>query len=152
MSDTSRAIANQKAEQAVIDRVKSYDGWECSPYGPPTDDPIRGMLADVKPSSALRWFPDLIATNGKEVSLIEVKSTRAGNRNWAIEKQSLAVAKQLNDEFKIRVAYAWVDSDNNIEAFVHYEELILLPMREGPQRGKGSGTPYWLIERSSYEV
>lgn len=147
MTKTSRAIENQPAEQKVIEFVKSFAGWKCSPYGPSTDNPIRGMLADVKPRSLLRWFPDLIATNGKEACLIEVKSTKPGNHNWAIEKMSLKVAMQLNNFFGIRIVYAFVDSEGEIERLIDYADLAELPKSTGPQTQRGSGTPYWLIRR-----
>ena len=147
MTETSRAIANQPAERKVIKFVQGFAGWKCSPYGPSTDDPIWGMLADVKPRSVLRWFPDLIATNGKEACLIEVKSTKAGNHNWAIEKMSLKVAMQLNNFFGIRIVYAFVDSGGQIEQLIDYTDLAQLPKRTGPPPRRGSGTPYWLMKR-----
>jgi hypothetical protein len=151
MSVNSRAIKHQTAEEAVSDYINEWDGWDCSPFGPATDHPIRGKHADVLPVSLLRWFPDLIATNGVDIVwLVEVKQTTKGNKDsgaWAIEKQSLDVAKMFMGRFVTPIIYGMVDPENVVEKLVHYGDLIILPRREGPPKQSGPGRPFWLFEK-----
>ncbi|MER8073442.1 hypothetical protein ABTZ59_34910 [Streptomyces sp. NPDC094034] len=126
-------------EQRVTQELNRR-GWHVSPWGQGVmGEPER--LALHHTTSLLRWTPDLIAAQGRQVVLIDCKSrmTSRTSRRHVVERAAVAAHLQL---------VAWTQ----LPLYCVFDNLDLLTPRdvlglgqEGPRTTASSGTPYLLV-------
>ncbi|MFF9143893.1 hypothetical protein ACF1BN_03380 [Streptomyces sp. NPDC014861] len=102
-------------------------------------EPVR--LALHHTSSSLRWMPDLIAAQGRQVVLIDCKSrmTSRASRRHVIERAAITAHLQLVAWTQLPLYYIF----DNLDLLTPYDALSY--GQEGPRTTAGSGTPYLLV-------
>lgn len=147
MSYGDRAATGTEQESRVLVALRAR-GWEAHPFG---QGQIPGNCRDILrryEDSAMnpvliRWLPDIIAVRdiGKpEVCLIDAK---AGGPNFAIETRAVEASEIFVE--KMNVPCFFVGDDGSvITPRICRERGRLGPP---PRDGRGSGTPYLLIDK-----
>ncbi|MGW1094157.1 hypothetical protein ACWD5W_00020 [Streptomyces sp. NPDC002455] len=133
------SFQNRKAigdahEQRVTQELNRR-GWHVSPWG----QGIRYALH--RTSSSLRWTPDLIAAQGRQVVLIDCKSrmTSQTSRRHVVERAAVTAHLQLVAWPQLPLYYIF----DNLDLLTPYDALGY--GQEGPRTAAGSGTPYLLV-------
>lgn len=146
MSFVERISEAQKSEQAVMDRL-IYNGWHSEPFGQAQlSKSCRAHLKRYKDDDGrptlIRWMPDIITYSESMVALIDAKTGRQDTPNHDIEKKAIEAAG---------IYSYWL---NTPTFFVFNEDMSVLTPdeawkfgKEGRYFGKGSGTPFVLIEK-----
>lgn len=146
MSFTPREFSAYEREVEHRIRRHRFNGlWTTQPFGSATfSEQTRFNLQQQR--TLLRHLPDLLVshTSGAHV-LIECKGTTLNNRlssNFTIQKQSLEACRRLhNIDFPVIVV--WHDYTTSTP-----EEIDAINLETGRYNGFGTGTPYWLVNRS----
>lgn len=131
------------AQEHYVAEQLTLRGWEVNFWGQGLltrnlRDALRGT------DSFIRWIPDLIASKGKELVLIDCKS-RMTSRNTgrhAVERAAVHAHLQLVAWTGLPVYYVFDDLG------VLAPHDVLIAGQEGPHSVVGSGSPYFLISGS----
>jgi hypothetical protein len=138
----TQARAHEKAVEAHIDHA----GWDVCEFGQGClSEEVRRALQPI--DTPLRWMPDLVAVRGQVAYLVDGKwSNRQDTGNYDIECSSLAALHEFYISLRLPVVTVWFDFRCNFS----WELLASdAPLRRGPWRGNGSGTPFWLWPQSA---
>ncbi|WP_405410854.1 hypothetical protein [Streptomyces rubiginosohelvolus] len=138
------SFQNRKAigdahEQRVTQELNRR-GWHVSPWGQGIlGEPVRYALH--RTSSSLRWTPDLIAAQERQVVLIDCKSrmTSQTSRRHVVERAAVTAHLQLVAWTQLPLYYIF----DNLDLLTPYDALGY--GQEGPRTTAGSGTPYLLV-------
>ena len=99
-------------------------------------------LPDGRPLP-FRWLPDLLATRPPHAYFIDAKSSETWRQtgNHALEQNALAAALNWTAIWEMDVWYIFTDGSGTTA------RQLAKPSAKwpGPQRGNGSGTPFWLF-------
>jgi hypothetical protein len=99
-------------------------------------------LPDGRPLP-FRWLPDLLATRPPHAYFIDAKSSETWRQtgNHALERNALAAALNWTAIWEMDVWYIFTDGSGTTA------RQLAKPSAKwhGPQRGNGSGTPFWLF-------
>ncbi|MER7141288.1 hypothetical protein ACIRVI_00020 [[Kitasatospora] papulosa] len=134
------SFQNRKAigdahEQRVTQELNRR-GWHVSPWGQGIlGEPVRYALH--RTSSSLRWTPDLIAAQGRQVVLIRMTSQTS--RRHVVERAAVTAHLQLVAWTQLPLYYIF----DNLDLLTPYDALGY--GQEGPRTTAGSGTPYLLV-------
>ena len=152
MSYAERARQAAWHELWVTRELHLTGRWKAAPFGQallPED--MRKALRRCKTldgrKTPVRWMPDIIAIRGTEVRFIDAK---AGDRwkttgNHDIEADALQAAVQWSAALSADVWFIFADgSGATARQLSLYEGL-----HPGHFNGNGSGTPFWLLPRST---
>jgi hypothetical protein len=139
--------------EALIKMDLRRKGWLVEPFGqsqlsPPMRQRLHGCYDKDGNIMPLRWLPDLLAVGpavlGQSVVLIDAKSGEKWREtgNCDVEKAALTASVRLSVALRIDIYYIFTDG-SAISAL----ELDSVGKWEGPQTGRGSGTPFWLFPK-----
>jgi hypothetical protein len=135
----SRKAIGDAHEQRVTQEL-TRRGWHVSPWGQGVmGEQVR--LALHRTTSSLRWTPDLIAAQRRQVVLIDCKgrmTSRASQRH-AIERSAVTAHLQLVAWTQLPLYYVF----DNLDLLTPHDALGL--GQEGPRSTAGSGTAYLLV-------
>ncbi|WP_330242110.1 hypothetical protein [Streptomyces sp. NBC_00525] len=140
MPSFQRRKAIGDAHEQRVTQELNRRGWHVSPWGQGImGEPVRFALHHT--TSSLRWTPDLIVAQGRQVILIDCKScmTSQTSRRHAIERAAVNAHLQLVAWTQLPLYYVF----DNLELLTPYDALGL--GQEGPRTTAGSGTPYLLV-------
>lgn len=138
-------LEHEKRSQTELEQR----GWSVDPFGQGLfSDEIRTALQSRHPVVQWRWIPDLIASRGRSVCLVDPKwDTRPDTAYFAIEQAAL-MAHAAMSMLGLRIVYVFGDLTCNCHEDIRVVEWI------GPAPGgrriatRGSGTPMALVLKS----
>ncbi|MFI1980776.1 hypothetical protein [Streptomyces wedmorensis] len=133
-----KAIGDAHEQRVALELNRR--GWHVSPWGQGIlSKPVRYALHHT--SSSLRWTPDLIAAQGRQVVLIDCKSrmTSQTSRRHVVERAAVTAHLQLVAWTQLPLYYVF----DNLDLLTPYD--VLGYGQEGPRTAAGSGTPYVLV-------
>lgn len=144
MSGAARLVLGHRHEDRVIQRIREA-GYPAFPYGRRLLDPHasellnQGKNRDGKPVN-IRWEPDILIIHENVVRFVDAKNCGGGKR-YAIETASLTNA----------LAHWHHDKCDTFFVFEDWGVLTPIDVQrhgfDGIYLGKGSGTPFKLVER-----
>jgi hypothetical protein len=136
--------------EAMIKWELRGKGWLVEPFGQSQLSPrmrqrLHGCYDKDGNTMPLRWLPDLLAI-GPAVVLIDAKSGEKWREtgNCDIEKAALTASVLLSNALKIDIFFIFTDG-STISALELDSPSV--PKWDGPQTGRGSGTPFWLFPK-----
>lgn len=144
------ATRNQLAtahETLVIDLFRSA-GWTIDRWGQALlTEIIRDALR--RTPSYLRWAPDAVAVAGADVLLVDAKTEiRQDTAYFALEAAALDAHICWSMAMQHDVIYVWDDLTTSSVSDIQ-RGVAQGTVRSGPYRGNGSGTPFWLVPKTS---
>ncbi len=147
MTYTERMAAAAAWERTVVDRLH-HEGWQVEPYGQALLTPAAKQMLQQHTMAQHRWLPDLIAGRDDSTILVDCKATLGHQPCHAIEKSSLSslVAHEQNALLPVYVVF----NDWHVARACELWELTddSRVCRTGPPSARGSGTPYWLFNKT----
>lgn len=146
MSFDLRLEVAQRLERRVIGELRAR-GWTAEPFGQSllTFD-IREQMRQVSPATPVRWMPDIIATKPQRtrmaLAFIDAKAGETYQRtgNYDIEAAALDSAERFAT-FARGCHYFFVFDDLGVIR----PQVVRGHGSLGPYRGRGSGTPFVVI-------
>lgn len=145
-----------KFEDVARQRLAEF-GWTTFEAGQGTisneaRNALNAQLDDFGRVTLMRWFPDIFAFRGAgttfECALIEAKSC-AERPNQSLEMASVEAALVCEVGFRMRTYFVFdnwnVLTPREIDALPTNDARFRDGKWEGPRRGVGSDTPYWLF-------
>lgn len=147
MSFDARLATGRELEGRVLAALGER-GWTAEPFGQSLlSADIRGQMRRVSPPTPVRWMPDIIATKPRLTRMalvfIDAKAGEAYQTtgNYDIEAAALETAER------------WSTFARSCHFFFVFDDLgVLTPRtvrdhgRIGTFRGRGSGTPFVLVD------
>jgi hypothetical protein len=132
-------------EHTVADAL-DVRGWLVQPWGQGLiREEIRAAMVTRWPPVLWRWIPDLIAVRGRQLALVDPKtSLRSDTPNFAIE-QSALIAHQIMANLGLQIVYVFADLSCNEVRHLKIEHRTLDSHR---LTTGGSGTPYVLVRKA----
>lgn len=120
--------------------------WLVQPWGQGLiREEIRAALGTRWPPVLWRWIPDLIAVRGRQVVLVDPKtSLRNDTPNFAIE-QSAVIAHSIMAHLGLQIVYVFADFSCNE---VRHLKIAHRTMDSERLMTGGSGTPYVLVRKA----
>lgn len=129
-------------ESAVHERLES-EGWNVQSWGQGIlTDEIRQAFLGSPRLVMWRWTPDLIATRGSLLRLVDAKSDlRSDTPNFSLEVAAWATHTSMA-QLGVPIIYVWPDFTVNTPG-----GIIVKEFRDG-QGANGSKTPFVLIRKA----
>ena len=134
-----RKTVGDLLEQRVAEELTLRE-WAVNPWGQGIlTSPVQSALR--RTDSALRWTPDLVATRGEIVVLIDCKGrkTSATRNRHTIERAAVKSHLQFSAWTDLPMYYVF----DNLGVMTPHD--VLTAGRIGPHTQVGSGAPYYLV-------
>lgn len=112
---------------------------------------VREQLHRFPGHLPIRWLPDMMVIRpalflaGKEewIWLVDSKVGRLNTKYWTLEQAAHAAHRLQLTALGLPIVYIWPDG----RSCSYVDDLLDDKLIEGPQYGRGSGTPYWLVPK-----
>jgi ribulose bisphosphate carboxylase small subunit len=146
----TRITSAQEREQEVWALLEQGYGCQVSFFGQSQlPEKMRDRLRAYPSKPNIRWLPDLLVERDylrfqrvqEYIWLVDVKSCRLDTDYWDIEQASLAAHRSMRYQLGLPIVYVWPDGCSYVEDL--RDNLLI----NGPYRGNGSGTPFWLFPK-----
>lgn len=139
----SRLDRGEAHERAVAEKL-TENGWHVEAFGQGLfTERTKRAMQQHHPKIMLRWLPDLIASRGTRVILVEAKwSDRTDTDNFSIEIDSMAALTATEVVWGIPVYIVWRDFSCNRAARLRH-----VRWEPRPTGTQGSNTPYMLVAK-----
>ena len=132
-------------EEKVLRSIRKREWWVACAYG-------QGMLSSEvrnhlrRNNTPLRWHPDILAVRSDDRRVVYGVDAKTEQRTdtayFSIEKSALAALHGWYSNWGTPVVIVWGDGSSNFTWDLLADDQNAL--REGPYRGNGSGTSFWL--------
>lgn len=139
MGFAERKAIGDQLETRIADEL-IVRGWHVNEWGQGVlDEATRAALR--RSDTPFRYTPDMVATRGEQVVLIDCKARATSHQTGrhAIEKKSVSAHRVMHSWFDLPVYYVFED-----HTVLTPEQVIQLG-RPGQHSTVGSGAPYFLI-------
>lgn len=142
-----RNQAAAKHEQMVKQQLE-IRGWYVRSWGQGImDDVVKSILRAKSPVVLWRWLPDLIATKGKKIYLIDAKTDIIKNTpNFSVELHAVIAHKAMSP-LGLRIIYVFDDMSCNVPERLIPIRWTIPPDEQDCVISNGSGTPYILVRK-----
>ncbi len=142
------ALEKEKADTAQLEKL----GCHVEPFGQALlSDKFRGYLKSHPNKLNVRWLgdlliarPDLLDAQVSESTWIgDSKIGRLNTQYWDLEKSAHSAHRLQQDALSLPHVYIWPDGISCSYVDDLTDDILI----EGPYRGYGSGTPFWLVPK-----
>lgn len=132
--------------EVAVTEMLAARRWVVQPWGQGLiREEIRAALVTRWPPVLWRWIPDLIAVRGKQVVLVDPKtSLRNDTPNFSIEQNAL-LAHSIMAHLGLQIVYVFADFSCNEVRYLKIEHRTMDSHR---LMTGGSGTPYVLVRKA----
>jgi len=145
----SAATKKEEEDAALLEQK-----YRCvvTPFGQgQLTDEARNYLRQHPKPLYIRWLPDRLVIRpalylemmDEWMWLIDSKIGRQDTLYWVLEKAAHTAHRLQRDALGLPIVYIWPDGCT----CSYVEDLPDEKLIDGPQRGNGSGTPYWLVPK-----
>ena len=144
---TARLLAGHGWERDLAATLTGY-GWAVVPFGQahiaePVQTALRRHADSYGRPSGIRWLPDLLATRGDRVALVDAKTEGRPSDNYAVELAALDVGRVLVEHLHTPAYYVWPDGG---VLTPHAVDRRWSRRMDGNRAG-GSGTSFVLVDK-----